>query len=111
MQHQVSLNLQLHPIYSWFLFCLASQAPRITNVTPEVQVVDKGSDVILECEADGRPLPTVTWLKNNKILRNGTRFASYTLRAVSLDDSGQSVCVATNIAGVDKSFVIIQVKG
>lgn len=61
--------------------------------------------LVLECEAAGNPLPSLTWLKdgspvkvgeNLRLLDQGRKMEI--VNAVP-SDSGQYVCVATSVAG------------
>ncbi|NXC61674.1 HMCN1 protein, partial [Aleadryas rufinucha] len=84
--------------------------PTISNSGPHPSevIVTQGSEMSLECEAQGIPEPAVTWLKDGRALGSdsgrdvavlaGGRVLR--LERVQVSDSGRYVCVATNAAGL-----------
>ncbi|XP_050570610.1 hemicentin-2 [Cygnus atratus] len=95
-------------------FVLQILAPPVLESpeSSEEQVVAKGSDVTLTCEASGSPTPAVTWLKLSKTpalpskqVADGPRLS---LGAVGPADVGVYVCVASNEAGeASKAFSLL----
>ncbi|NWV42606.1 HMCN1 protein, partial [Grantiella picta] len=82
--------------------------PTISNSGPfpsEV-VVTQGSEMSLECEAQGVPEPAVAWLKDGRALGAGGDVALLAggrvlrLERVQVSHTGRYVCVATNAAGL-----------
>ncbi|NXB77102.1 HMCN1 protein, partial [Donacobius atricapilla] len=82
--------------------------PTISNSGshPSEVVVTQGSEISLECEAQGTPEPAVTWLKDGRALGSGGDVAVLAggrvlrLERAQVSDTGRYVCVATNAAGL-----------
>lgn len=64
-----------------FFFCLLSVVPDAIRIVDEngvtvenatkLKTVDEGTTITLRCEAHGgRPIPSVTWQKNGKVLKS-----------------------------------------
>uniref|UniRef100_A0A8C2MET6 Hemicentin-1 n=1 Tax=Cricetulus griseus TaxID=10029 RepID=A0A8C2MET6_CRIGR len=87
--------------------------PSIANSgshSPE-SIVIRGKSISLECEAQGIPQPTVTWMKDGRPLTKGKGVEILDegrilqLKNVHVSDTGRYVCVAVNVAGMtDKRF-------
>ena len=62
----------------------------------------EGDDALLVCEAEGNPIPWVTWTASNgTVLQDGTGpDTNLTLYNVTRSDSGTYVCNVTNTVGV-----------
>ncbi|XP_077788277.1 sialic acid-binding Ig-like lectin 5 [Podarcis muralis] len=71
------------------------------SVQEEKLVVREGDTVSLLCEAQGKPIPSVTWLKNNKPLNNNMQGSKDTLRLSNIksEDAGMYQCQAENLHG------------
>ncbi|OWK57262.1 Hemicentin-1 [Lonchura striata] len=73
---------------------------------PSEVIVTQGSEISLECEAQGIPEPAVTWLKDGRALGSGRDVAVLAggrvlrLERAQVSDTGRYVCVATNAAGL-----------
>ncbi|ELV11507.1 Hemicentin-1 [Tupaia chinensis] len=85
--------------------------PTITNNgshSTEI-IVTRGKSISLECEVQGVPHPTVTWMKDGRPLTKGRGVEvldegrTLQLRNVHVSDTGRYVCVAVNVAG-DKKY-------
>ncbi|XP_059334168.1 hemicentin-1 [Ammospiza nelsoni] len=82
--------------------------PTISNSGPHPSevIVTQGSEISLECEAQGIPEPAVTWLKDGRALGSGREVAVLAggrvlrLQRAHVSDTGRYVCVATNAAGL-----------
>ncbi|XP_070573301.1 contactin-1-like isoform X2 [Ptychodera flava] len=71
--------------------------PMILQLHEPLQIVEKGSNVYLDCEVDGKPFPTVQWLKDGQqLLTNGRYLLLY---YVSSMDLGKYQCIASNKYG------------
>ncbi|KAI5729326.1 hypothetical protein M8J76_001398 [Diaphorina citri] len=77
--------------------------PVILNNSPQLSVAKEGQSVQLECHAEGHPIPTISWRReNNAILPNGqTIFTGSTLQIprITKEDRGVYYCVAQNGIG------------
>ncbi|KAI1236572.1 hypothetical protein IHE44_0014825 [Lamprotornis superbus] len=86
--------------------------PTISNSGPHPSevVVTQGSEISLECEAQGVPEPAVMWLKDGRALGSGSGSGRdvavlaggrvLRLERAHVSDTGRYVCVATNAAGL-----------
>ncbi|XP_026645393.1 hemicentin-1 [Microtus ochrogaster] len=77
---------------------------------PELIVI-RGKSISLECEVQGIPQPTVTWMKDGRPLTTGKGVEILDegrilqLKNVHVSDTGRYVCVAVNVAGMtDKRY-------
>ena len=79
------------------------EPPRITGTSGD-QTVREGDDVVLRCDAQGHPQPTVRWRREDKVNIRGME-GSYSasvvgqvvsLTSVSRRDSGPYLCIAAN---------------
>ncbi|KAG8517174.1 Hemicentin-1 [Galemys pyrenaicus] len=82
--------------------------PTISNSGshPTEIVVTRGKSVSLECEVQGIPQPTVTWMKDGRPLTKGRGMEILDegrvlqLKNIHVSDTGRYVCVAANEAGM-----------
>ena len=81
-----------------------SVIPTILNHIPSIEV-DKGSEVVLECEADGYPEPSFTWIYR----RTGEVESSNSTLTFTSDASlgGEYQCLAENDVGEDTEITIL----
>ncbi|MGH0131433.1 UNVERIFIED_CONTAM: hypothetical protein FKN15_007170, partial [Acipenser sinensis] len=79
---------------------ILNSGSRPSNVT-----VTRRNDVTLECEVQGIPRPTVTWLKDGRPLVNGRGVLILNegrllqIKNSQVSDTGRYMCVAMNVAG------------
>ena len=95
---------------------LTCRQPRILNRTPQAVRVDQGHTVVFYCNAEGDPVPSVTWLNPQlkslspmgriRTLSNG----SLEVRYAQPQDSGTYLCVASNAAGNNSLPVSLRVR-
>lgn len=75
------------------------------TVPVESQHIDKGGTLAWLCVADGSPKPTIEWLKNGKVIKNGdisnvqVDSSILTLTNVQEDNAGMYQCAAKNEHG------------
>ncbi|XP_012495412.1 PREDICTED: hemicentin-1-like, partial [Propithecus coquereli] len=82
--------------------------PTITNSGshPTEIIVIRGKSISLECEVQGIPQPTVTWMKDGRPLTKarGVEILDegriLQLKNIHVSDTGRYVCVAVNVAGM-----------
>lgn len=96
---------------------LTCRQPSIRRRRKQEVRVDQGHTVMLYCNAEGDPVPSVTWLDplhrplspvgRLRALPNG----SLEVRYAQPQDSGTYVCVASNAAGNDSLRVSLNVRG
>ena len=68
-----------------------------------------GSDLTLRCSATGFPQPSVSWYKDDTLLR-GTSGDKIHFRSLSSRDSGAYSCVAQNIIGTSSQTFTLNVR-
>ncbi|KAG7453615.1 leucine-rich repeat and immunoglobulin-like domain-containing nogo receptor-interacting protein 1, partial [Solea senegalensis] len=95
---------------------LTCRQPRILNRNPQRVIVDQGHTVMFYCNAEGDPLPRLTWLNPQlKALSPTGRIRALTngsleVRYAQPQDSGTYHCVASNAAGNDSLPVSLHVR-
>ncbi|XP_004768021.1 hemicentin-1 isoform X1 [Mustela putorius furo] len=83
---------------------------------PKLMKVQAGQRVDIPCNAQGMPLPAITWLKDGSAaLVDGVRLVSNSDGTLSIDpallsDAGVYTCVATNMAGSDETEITLHVQ-
>ncbi|XP_047561044.1 hemicentin-1 isoform X2 [Lutra lutra] len=83
---------------------------------PKLMKVQAGQRVDILCNAQGTPLPVITWLKGGSAaLVDGARLVSNSDGTLSIDpallsDAGVYTCVATNMAGSDETEITLHVQ-
>ncbi|XP_036354448.1 hemicentin-1-like isoform X2 [Octopus sinensis] len=89
--------------------------PKLENPQLEKMEIMNRKSITLSCKVSGIPKPTITWYRNEmiipafgnskkRILNQGRELM---LTNINMDDSGQYMCEATNVAGkVQKPFLI-----
>ena len=61
----------------------------------------------LHCDANGDPIPLVTWKKDGQILLQSNTTTTLVIVNIELRDAGNYVCTAENRAGsVSKSILV-----
>ncbi|KAM4812745.1 hemicentin-1 [Urocitellus parryii] len=90
-------------------------SPKIQN-GPKHMKVQVGQRVDIPCNAQGSPLPVITWFKGGStMLADGVRHINNPDGMLSINqavpsDAGTYTCVATNIAGSDEAEIILHVQ-
>lgn len=83
--------------------------PRILTQLPLELTWIEGNRQELNCDADGKPKPGVTWHKDGSVIKSGHRRATLELTSVSYKDEGSYKCVAKNIGGKKEKQVKVNV--
>lgn len=83
---------------------------------PVETVVDAGTTVVLNCQADGEPTPMIEWSRQGRPLLGISRFSTLsngTLRISSAqkEDTAEYECVARNLLGSVLVRVALTVRG
>ncbi|XP_048836883.1 neural cell adhesion molecule 1b isoform X6 [Brienomyrus brachyistius] len=95
----------------------------IVNVFPTIRIrqaevnatADMSQPVVLACDADGSPEPTVTWTRNKIVLENGNKYSfnedgsEMTIKGITKLDEGEYVCTARNKAGQQEKEISLKV--
>ncbi|KAL9964825.1 hypothetical protein ACROYT_G028515 [Oculina patagonica] len=87
-----------------------NEYPRIKNF-PQVRGPYKvGEQLVLVCEAEGKPPPTISWIRNGQIVPDETE-NYYHVKNVSISDAGVYSCCASNLLGnVTSPGVLVHVQ-
>ncbi|XP_024905526.1 matrix-remodeling-associated protein 5 [Pteropus alecto] len=100
-------------------FWTLGEKPQIVTKSPQTVSVAADTDVLLPCEATGKPTPFVTWTKVStgalmtpntrlqrfEVLKNG----SFVIRRAQAQDGGRYLCTAKNLHGADRMLVQLSV--
>ncbi|XP_048833472.1 hemicentin-1 isoform X1 [Brienomyrus brachyistius] len=83
---------------------LTLQSPPAITVEPVETVVDAGTTVLLNCQAEGEPTPTIEWARGGRPLlgnERATLLSNSSLRLVRAqqEDTAEYECVARNLMG------------
>ena len=82
----------------FFSFSVA-HPPRITKRSKDKVTVIEGNPLLLVCEAEGFPVPIITWTKNGKLLIKSENETKFIINDTSKEDAGKYKCEASNTAG------------
>ena len=99
-----------YTVISYIDFFLVTDPPEIT-VQPEAGPKTEGKEVVLSCDADGNPVPIISWTRDGSLVNTSGRFSfsadkrQLTITNVNRTDSGKYRCVASNKLGNDTSNV------
>ncbi|XP_033229948.1 protein sidekick isoform X4 [Belonocnema kinseyi] len=93
------------------------EKPSFVNELKRETLSEYGSTVTLPCEAEGVPLPKISWYRNAESVEYllGTRYhleedGSLTIKKLTMEDSGMFQCLASNEAGEASSYTWIRAK-
>ncbi|PFX30360.1 hemicentin-1-like isoform X2 [Stylophora pistillata] len=89
--------------------------PRVSVDYDEVPVI-LGDTLVLQCAAVGVPMPTITWVKDDKPLKSNDRInitddGTLIIRDAIPQDVGEYHCVGRSPAGTDRALVILWGEG
>lgn len=105
------------PLHATFFFYLSVPVPPRIQRGPEVLRALVGERLELPCVAHGDPVPSLSWSKDGRPLREGERGAlggphgAMTIGAVQLSDAGRYRCIASSSVGQDAVEMVVQVLG
>lgn len=89
--------------------------PPHIQTAPSNQSAVSGETVDFECSVIGSSNPTVTWLKNDKPLKDDDRYTiteeSLSIKSVEPQDAGKYTCHAENSEGIDQADAYLDVDG
>ena len=83
--------------------------PRILTQLPPELTWSEGNRQELNCDADGKPKPGVTWHKDGRVIKSGHRRAKLEFTSVNYKDEGSYTCVAKNVGGMKEKQVKVNV--
>ena len=94
--------------------------PQLIGFPSSVRSVVVGEDLVVSCEAEGRPTPSILWKKNNTVLNSSQSDISImssngrselTITNVTNFESGEYSCTAVNQVGNDTHFFEVNTIG
>lgn len=93
--------------------------PVFTDEPTFPKVMDEGGDIVLEAIVDGKPVPTVEWVKVDNTVKNSAHFNikaengkhTLTISGAGPGDSGVYKCVANNPAGSTTRTFNVNIEG
>ena len=90
------------------LFKNASVLPGINDSSkPNPQDLElNGNSITLSCEAEGKPAPSIAWVKDGRVVKNTTNETT-----LVVSEKGTYECRVSNIAGNDSYRVSVVGKG
>ena len=117
-----SVNFKLSPCINQILFSFSSVAPSITPKLMD-QSRNEGDTASFTCQADGEPLPTISWYFNSAPLdqintskyifthrqREASVMGILIIRNVQSSDEGTYTCYATNVISTNISSGVLTV--
>ena len=77
------------------------QAPKFIK-SPEIEVLRAGNTARFNCEATGKPQPTVVWSKNGEVIP-GESGSQLVIHDIGSEDVANYACNVSNIAGYEYS--------
>lgn len=97
------------------MFPLLLGAPIIT-LEPIGTVVDAGTTVVVNCQAEGEPEPMIEWTQHARPLLANERFStlsngSLRITSAQKEDTAEYECVARNLLGSVLVSVALTVRG
>lgn len=103
--------------FNWIINTQLFLVPPRIQRGPKLMKVQVGQRADILCNAQGTPLPVITWLKGGSaMLVDGVQHVSnsdgmLSIEQAMLSDAGIYTCVATNIAGSDETEITLHVQG
>ncbi|CAH3157680.1 unnamed protein product, partial [Pocillopora meandrina] len=82
----------------------------LINISLRGKYYTEGSPVTMACEASGKPLPDVAWIRNGVLESSGKKTAFLKFDNINRTDAGQYTCRANNsveVTSVDTSIVVL----
>ncbi|XP_075822947.1 contactin-5 [Microtus pennsylvanicus] len=94
---------------------LASPPSFELNQVKKTIIVTKDREVLIECQPQGAPKPTISWRKGDKVVRGNKRIAilpdgSLRILNASKADEGKYICQGENIFGSAEIIASLSVK-
>uniref|UniRef100_A0A8B9H3J1 Hemicentin 1 n=1 Tax=Astyanax mexicanus TaxID=7994 RepID=A0A8B9H3J1_ASTMX len=95
---------------------LTLQSSPIFTVEPVDTVVDSGSTVVLNCQAQGEPTPVIEWASQGRPLLSNDRITilangSLRISSAQKEDTAEYACIARNLMGSALVRMTLTVRG
>ena len=95
-----------YTVISYIDYFILTDPPEITD-HPDAETKTEGENVTLSCDADGHPVPTISWTRDGSAVdtSDNARISfsadkkQLTITNVNKTDSGEYRCVANNSLG------------
>lgn len=107
-----------------YVFVQGDEGPELIKPIFKDPLIDiltvEGNEIILECRATGKPMPSISWFKDGIKLFLENRMLSYTDRKgvcrlniinATRADSGEYSCEAVNKSGRDYTHCLVTIAG
>ncbi|XP_019412229.1 PREDICTED: hemicentin-1 isoform X1 [Crocodylus porosus] len=83
---------------------LTLQSPPVITVEPVDTIIDAGTTAVLNCQANGEPLPTIEWSRQGHPILSDDRVTvlsngSLRIVAAQKEDTSEYECIARNLMG------------
>ena len=92
----------------WYNLFYLSEAPLI-NISLGGKYYIEGSCVTITCEASGKPLPHVAWIRNGVLKSSEKKAAILKFDNITRKDAGKYTCQANNsveVTSIDRTIVV-----
>ena len=96
------------PFEEWYNLFYLSEAPLI-DLSSGGKYYTEGSNVTIACEASGKPLPDVAWIRNGVLESSGKKAVFLKFNNLHRTDAGQYTCQANNsveVTSIDITIVV-----
>ncbi|XP_068134509.1 vascular endothelial growth factor receptor 3 isoform X2 [Hyperolius riggenbachi] len=99
-----------------YISVLAQEAPQL-RLDLSDKIVNVSDSMVMQCEADGTPTPSILWYKDNKLVEEvsgvvlGEDNRTLSIQRVREEDAGLYLCSACNGKGCVNSSASISVEG
>ncbi|KAK6173612.1 hypothetical protein SNE40_017031 [Patella caerulea] len=97
------------------MISLFSAPPRITSSSPKLLQRRRGDSIELFCEGKGSPQPTLTWMKDGRVIKDTLRMIvemnRVKIQNLQRDDGGVYMCTFINTVGEVAQLIKLVVEG
>ncbi|XP_053574623.1 vascular endothelial growth factor receptor 3 [Bombina bombina] len=99
-----------------YISVLAQEAPHLLHDLTD-KMVNVSDSMVMHCQADGTPIPSILWYKNNKLVEEvsgivlGEMNQTLSIQRVREEDAGMYLCRACNGKGCVNSSASVSVEG
>lgn len=99
-----------------YISVLPQEAPHLRSDLND-KMVNVSDTMEMRCEADGTPIPSILWYKNNKLIEEvsgivlGENNTTLSIQRVREEDAGSYLCTACNGKGCVNSSASVSVEG
>ncbi|XP_068081824.1 hemicentin-1-like [Anabrus simplex] len=92
------------------------QYPTVNRTAPGTILSNENTSVVLHCSIQGKPKPTITWLKNGRKIETGRYYkvlpdGDLSIPTVQLSNAGAYTCIGKNSLGHTQQTINLEVGG